>query len=105
MLVFVSAVLFIVLSPLIVYLLRKSIAKDDRKALQSRDLSWYSAKHPACVQGGKVACHACSGAHVDVRYLPVDRQPMVGPAWREHVCKNCGETLFYSESRNLLEKT
>lgn len=50
----------------------------------------YRTEHPDCVKGNKVACLQCGSDRIHVRGL------MNHTYHREHLCTQCGTTLYYS---------
>lgn len=58
--------------------------------MQERNFDWYRASYPAHLRNGRVTCHNCSCDRINVRAL------MRRTYMREHVCTQCGETLYYS---------
>lgn len=57
---------------------------------QHRDYQWFAAKYPQCVRDGGEICPKCGGTDVAVHTHP--RESLA----REHSCRKCGATLYYS---------
>lgn len=61
-----------------------------RAKIRKRTLSVYKEENPSCFIGLSLTCNACNGGHI------VGRPHPQHPEFREHTCKDCGNSLFYS---------
>lgn len=58
--------------------------------IRGKDYEWYAATYPDHCKNGEVTCLKCGRRSVRVRGLGQHAYT------REHLCGNCGQTLFYS---------
>jgi hypothetical protein len=62
----------------------------NREAL-GHDFNWYTDNYKVFIKDGRVVCFVCKGAEVST-------QRAIGPGRiTRHICKQCGQTLFYSQ--------
>jgi len=60
------------------------------REMKTRDYNWYKQQYPAAFKDGRPTCYSCGGKSVVVKNL------MQRTFMREHLCVDCGTTLFYS---------
>lgn len=60
------------------------------KRMRGQNFDWYRTTYASHVRNGRVACRKCDCDRISVRQL------MRHTYMREHVCTQCGETLYYS---------
>lgn len=76
----------VVLLLLIQHLGREQVIKN----LKAMSYESYKASHPDNVRGNRVTCFHCGGDRINIRSL------MNHLYHREHICVQCGKTLYYS---------
>lgn len=64
-----------------------------RRQKLAMNFYWYAEKYPHCYRNKRVSCVHCGCDRVHVRNM------MNGWYLREHVCTQCGETLYWSPER------
>jgi cbb3-type cytochrome oxidase subunit 3 len=67
----------------------------ERLGKEEKNYDWYRKQHPGAFRNGRILCHRCGNDRIAIRALL--RQNYL----REHVCSNCGTTLFYSPERGV----
>ena len=55
----------------------------------------YITENPQCLINGRISCRHCGGTQIQVRNL------MNRTFFREHLCAQCGKTLYYSPESSL----
>jgi hypothetical protein len=63
--------------------------------LKRQNYDWYRKQHPGAFRNGRILCHKCGNDRIAIRAL------LQQTYLREHVCSNCGTTLFYSPERGV----
>lgn len=84
---FLGAV-FAVVGPATIFSRLRTISK-----YQNQNYAWYKKQHPDCIKGNRVYCCSCQSDQISVRGL------MQQSYTREHFCRQCGTTLYYSPER------